>query len=309
MSVWDDTDAETCTHWPSHTRIAHARAHTRVHTHTHAQIDFDGDEVEFEGEEIRMGDLPCTCSDCCDKTELGRLLTTVFQPSDYAINAGGMNLIDSATLAYGLNTSFDCIYENADYGGGGVCNYAPMIKILYSDVSYSCPGWFSGPCQFNSVLGSGPGMGAKYCRQQCDIEPSCEYWSYEFEEGVHECFLKEKFPDISCDEYRWWNGKYDDPNWYGFSGPATCSLSNAVYTNTPSSHEHGTTGGSIGVGGRSVTIWKWDGSSDKLEMVWDSGTDMEMATKNVCVYVCVCVCVCGQARLSKCECAYMILRT
>ena len=152
-----------------------------------------------------MGDLPCTCSDCCDEEELGRLLTTVFQPSNYAINAGGQNLIDSWTLAYGLNSTFDCMYKNADYGGGSVCGYAPMAKILHSDPTNAvCPGWFSGPCNYNSQLGTGPGTGAKLCKQLCAADTSCDYWSFEFEEGIHECFLKTAFTDISCDEYRWW---------------------------------------------------------------------------------------------------------
>ena len=54
------------------------------------------DGTEFEGEEARfgsIGDPPAAtpCTDCADDAELGRVLSTPFQPSDFASNACGMN--------------------------------------------------------------------------------------------------------------------------------------------------------------------------------------------------------------------------
>eukprot|EP00975_Prorocentrum_lima_P025370 5329780-Prorocentrum_lima.AAC.1 len=54
----------------------------------------DGEDVigigdEIEGEEIRMGGVNPSCSDCATDENLGRLLTTVFMPSNFAQDACG----------------------------------------------------------------------------------------------------------------------------------------------------------------------------------------------------------------------------
>ena len=77
---------------------------------------------------------------------------------------------------------------------------------------------------------------------------------FEFEDGVNECFLKEAYDSIHCDEYVYWDGSYDDSSWYGQSGPAECDMTYAEYGNTEGSHKHGTPGGSYGIGGRSFTV-------------------------------------------------------
>ena len=61
--------------------------------------------------------------------------------------------------------------------------------------------------------------------------------SYEREDGVNECFLKEAYDSIHCDEYVYWGDQtYDDSTWYGQSGPGVCSMDYASYTNTKMSH-------------------------------------------------------------------------
>ena len=95
-----------------------------------------GEFGEFDGEETRMGKV-CVDGDLtCENDELGRVLTTGYQPSDYAINACGNNLCAATGLASGLDGegaaaipgvkgsgAFKCIYVDADYGGcGSVCN-------------------------------------------------------------------------------------------------------------------------------------------------------------------------------------------
>ena len=83
-----------------------------------------------------MGDIPGCTGDLCAKEELGRVLTTGYMPSDYAINACGNNMCGADGLDAGGDGAdgpvrdgikgagaFKCIYKNADYGGcGSVCN-------------------------------------------------------------------------------------------------------------------------------------------------------------------------------------------
>ena len=102
-----------------------------------------GTSGEFEGEEIRMGKLSCTATPsslglagACDDTQLGRLLTVAYQPSDYAVNSCGNNLCTADGLDSGMDDvhsgfiprvkgagAHKCIYKDADYGGcGSICN-------------------------------------------------------------------------------------------------------------------------------------------------------------------------------------------
>ena len=67
---------------------------------------------------------------------MGRVTTTAFMPSDYAVNACGSNSCDASQLHAGLDTSasglranvkgagaFKCIYRDVDYAGcGSLCN-------------------------------------------------------------------------------------------------------------------------------------------------------------------------------------------
>ena len=83
-----------------------------------------GISEHFEGEEIRMGKFEkLTDTKATADTELGRILTMPFMPADYALNACGMQLCDAQTLDEGQSKDFDCVYENADFGGcGSICN-------------------------------------------------------------------------------------------------------------------------------------------------------------------------------------------
>ena len=95
-----------------------------------------GKSGEWEGEEIRMKDIPGCTGALCDSAELGRVLTTGYMPSDYAINACGNNMCgadgldaggdgDDGPIRPGVKGAgaFKCIYPDADYGGcGAICN-------------------------------------------------------------------------------------------------------------------------------------------------------------------------------------------
>jgi len=108
-----------------------------------------GQSDPFEGEEVRMGDLPCTSSSVCNDEEMGRVLTTGYMPSDYAVNACGMNHCDADQLAGGMDGAgagirhgvkgagaFKCIYRDADYGGcGSVCNLHGDDHHMWHDPS------------------------------------------------------------------------------------------------------------------------------------------------------------------------------
>jgi hypothetical protein len=223
------------------------------------------DGTEFEGEEARfgsIGDPPAAtpCTDCADDAELGRVLSTPFQPSDFASNACGMNSCSAEELTYGLSTTFECVYRWADFGGhaGGSCDYADTDKILVGDVSV-CPGWFDGPCELDATMAS-----PQDCMARCAAESGCNFWTYEFEEGVHECFLKPGtysdktggVTDAMCQEYVRYFQEYGDPAWVGYSGPKRCDWAKAPLTTTKGSAGTGSDGGIVSIGGRSFTIFE-----------------------------------------------------
>ena len=275
-----------------------------------------GQSGDFEGEEIRMGQLgTCTCTDCCGNSEMGRLLTTTFQPSDYAINACGMNICNASALAKGIASDFQCIYDRADYGGASdqaACGYATTVQILVDSLdktttdiispqpngvslgktassTFSFPGWFSGTTTVSASINGPPS-----CQAACLANALCDHWTYEFEQGYHECFLKQShFNDPSnggavCHLYVPYVQHYEDPDWEGSSGPKQCfpsasPASKAPYTSTqaPGTNGHGSAGGSYSIGGRSFTIWHWDGVATELTAVFDSGSKMEDETFKV----------------------------
>ena len=175
----------------------------------------DPDEADLEGEEIRLKDLDSYCSadgtsdddiDCADDSELGRIKVTVFQPSDYATMAAGdneypANNITRPRTAYGspvYGSYTDCIYEKYDYGGYGAsqadgtsCGYAPTIAIVLNNDRAGIPSWFSGDNITDSTMTS-----AEACQKWCSIYDACDFFSYEWEYGYHECFLKSMY-DLS----------------------------------------------------------------------------------------------------------------
>lgn len=94
------------------------------------------DGTEIEGEESRLGDLGsppvASCTDgCSDDAELGRILTTVFMPTDFATNACGGNACTAQELASALDESaFSCIYYNYGASRPSVffCSCAPCYR-------------------------------------------------------------------------------------------------------------------------------------------------------------------------------------
>lgn len=249
------------------------------------------DGTEIEGEEVRYGDLGvpdpvATCDSCAGEEELGRLLTVPFMPSDFATNACGLNSCSAEELAMGLDSSsFSCLYNGADYGGDtdGLCDFAPNPTDAYfvNTAEWEAPGWYSGTVTVDETMTS-----PEACQALCAASSTCDFFSYEFELGVHECLFKLE-NDCAYDKYvRWWQ-HWEDPNWVGFSGPAVCPFDKAPYTSaTDASDISGSPGGSISVGARSFSIWKMSSLSDPLELVFDSGSKFEEITSHVANGLC-----------------------
>lgn len=202
--------------------------------------DLIGISGDFEGEELRFKDFPApTCTDGCDDSAsgFGRLLTTPYMPSDYAVNACGMNNCHAWALELATGTSsmgaFNCTFYQADYGGkkdatGAAahddCDYATMVAMYVDSMdktgtyakrpdtgyfptmnprgetisshsvpatsglitqAFTFPGWFSGVTGVDASI-----TGPESCRALCQAESTCDHWTYEFEWGYHECFLK-----------------------------------------------------------------------------------------------------------------------
>lgn len=277
------------------------------------------EDYKFEGEEIRMGDMPCSDKAVCDKKELGRVLTTGYMPSDLAVHACGTNSCSAKEKERGLKEGFTCVYENMDYGGGGHCGYAKMLKMYVDSMdahplwvkegvtdAFAWPGWYDGAKEVDPKLNkgnadatkvscdkdeancvalvSGAEASAKYCQELCAKTDKCDHWTFEFEMGKYECFLKEtaagtkhEASGASCHYYTRYFQVWDDGKWEGFSGPlaANCKV---VYSTTPHTDpQHpGTTGGAITIGGRSTTIFQFDPIDHKIKQIYDSGDMMEL---------------------------------
>ena len=167
--------------------------------------------------------------------------------------------------------------------------YSPTVRTRGQTISqtvtssFSFPGWFSGTTGTDASI-DGPAA----CMAKCNATAACDHWSYEFERGYHECFLKATHTSAAhCDLYvtwaqHWSNGDPWGTYWEGYAGPKQCfpshaTASRAPYTTTRFTADgHGVTGGHASVGGRSFTIFSWDGRPDSgLQLVSDSGSDFE----------------------------------
>lgn len=248
------------------------------------------DGTDLQGEETRYGDLGSptvtTCSGCSVDTELGRILTSTFMPSDFATNACGLNSCSAEEMALGLDgDNFECIYAGADYGGftNGICDFAdnPTDAYYVNDPDWVAPSWYSGTVTVDASMTS-----PQACQALCGASSECDFFSYEFEEGVHECLFK-LATDCPLDKYvRWWQ-HWDDWNWEGYSGPGICSYNKAPYTSDVDSTDiSGSPGGSYSVGTRSFTIWRMTDLTTPLELVFDSGSMFEEVTANVANGLC-----------------------
>ena len=164
-----------------------------------------------------LGDPPvATCDGCVDDLELGRLLTTVFQPSDFAFNACGGNACVAQDLADALSGNFSCLYEFYDYGRGGgdslfPCGFAPNPPNAYivSSANWTVPDWYSDNYTVQENM-----TNPAECQAACAMaEQGCDFFSFEWELGIGECLFKSTLPNCTYEPYTRWAQKWDDPFW------------------------------------------------------------------------------------------------
>merc|ERR1719354_972830 len=111
--------------------------------------------------------------------------------------------------------SSDCVKTGYDYGREyGDCGFANIVKMVVNNPAHEFPTWYEGEAEVDENLGN-----AADCQTMCQNHESCAFWSYEFENSFHECFLKEAV-DPECQGYRIW--PFEDPHWQGASGPKIC---------------------------------------------------------------------------------------
>jgi len=126
--------------------------------------------------------------------------------------------------------SSDCIKAGYDYGRAyGDCGYADTLKIIVNNPEFEFPLWAASD-DVAKVTDETLATAAD-CQVYCQSTIGCEFWSYEYENGNHECFLKTAVEE-DCQGYRIW--PFEDPHWQGASGPKVCPSS---ATDTASSND------------------------------------------------------------------------
>lgn len=119
-----------------------------------------------------------------------------------------------------------CVKPEFDYGRktSDMCDFADTVKVVANSPRYMVPSWYKGPKAVDAKLNS-----AFYCQSLCKANADCKFFSHEFEEGFHECFMKKPIanPNNNCSEYSLW--PFDDYNWQGFSGPEECPLPSTCF--------------------------------------------------------------------------------
>ena len=96
----------------------------------------------------------------------------------------------------------------------------PTVAIVLNNDRAGIPSWFSGTNITDPTMTS-----AEACQKWCSIYDSCDFFSYEWEYGYHECFLKSMYDaedgGADCHDYVIWS--FSDANWTGASGPGACA--------------------------------------------------------------------------------------
>jgi len=285
--------------------------------------DLIGISGDFEGEETRSKDAPLTCTNgCSGSAELGRILTTTFLPSDYAAHSCGTQLCQAWQLDDASKSSWQGVFYRADYGGRDNiydqtshqdCGFAPMVAMFVDRLNktgevamrpdtggfpwgrarssstgktithaHDFPDWFSGTTGEDASI-----TGPVGCMVKCRGVSGADHWSYEFENGYHECFCKGTHTDADhCNLYHTWTQHWSNGNpwgqhWEGYSGATTFTApapyTTERYTASQTLHAgHGVMGGHTSVGGRSFSIWSWNGQpGSNMVQVYDSGSEFE----------------------------------
>lgn len=127
-----------------------------------------------------------------------------------------------------LNTVFltsTCVFVGYDYGRStDNCDFAEVVEIIANDPDFEFPSWYGqGPTKVDLNLDT-----AMDCQVHCQNNKDCDFFSYEFEDGFHECFLKQTVAD-GCVQYLLWPfDENDELGWHGVSGPKFCDATATV---------------------------------------------------------------------------------
>lgn len=161
-----------------------------------------------------------------------------------------------------------------DYGRNtGGCEFAdsPADAYTVSSSEWSPPSWYTDAWAVDENM-----LTAAACQAACAAAASCDFFTFEFEQGVGECLFKLALQDCPYDSYHRWAQKWDDVDWVGASGPGTCPFTRPPYdTEVDPNDTTGSPGGAYSIGGRSFTIWKMTDGTTPLELVFDSSSVFE----------------------------------
>jgi len=234
--------------------------------------------------------------DVCSHPECGYAVTDEFSVN--CLNRAGQFALTLATPKRAIVGIPETAGGAAPWGYAchitvGCSAFAPCTSAIPIPANLAFPSWYTGATVVYPTL-SGPVA----CRRRCAANAQCDYWSYEFEDGYHECFLKRKCATVNCvdcaapaprcDIYvRWsqhWGNQGGVMNKFGedFGDPKTCPAATALfttewYTAAQTTHVgHGIKGGHTSVGARSFSIWSWNGApSSSFVRVFDLGAELE----------------------------------
>lgn len=111
-----------------------------------------------------------------------------------------------------------CVKQEFDYGRetSATCPYATVNKVIANSNRFVMPDWFKGTTAVDATLNS-----AFKCQALCKAATDCKFFSYQFEFGFHNCYLKQDAKK-DCPPYVLW--PFQDFNWQGASGPNDCPL-------------------------------------------------------------------------------------
>jgi hypothetical protein len=116
-----------------------------------------------------------------------------------------------------------------DYGGNAIgsdgveCGYAPVVALVADSADWAAPSWYKGPVVVDATMTS-----PFECQVRCFAEPSCDFFSYEYEMSAgtmnHECHMKGAYTEERCTANPYVPWASEDPLWHGQSGPGiACS--------------------------------------------------------------------------------------
>lgn len=115
---------------------------------------------------------------------------------------------------------FADIFNGCAGRGAGLedCEYAEVIELVAHTEYYEIPSWYA---EDGLSVTVDPTLDSMWdCQVLCQGNDDCEFWSYQWEYEVHQCYLKKAMTNPTCPKYSIW--PFADPGWEGASGPKEC---------------------------------------------------------------------------------------